>query len=82
MRIFPDFSIESMAILEVMYCQPDEASEHAQHTAMILGRTLGEVIDMYMNRIKHIHVSIIPPIDIPIFALSPKCSSVASGVPV
>jgi hypothetical protein len=43
-----------------------------QHPAIIFGRALVEVVAMYTNKLQHIHVSIIPPIDTPILAPSPK----------
>jgi hypothetical protein len=80
--IFPDFSNELTVIIELIYCQIADNNEHIQHPAMIFGRTLGEVVEMYTNKVQHIHVSIIPPIDMAFVALAPKCWSVASGVPV
>jgi hypothetical protein len=53
-----------------------------QQTAMIFGRALVEVVAMYANKLQHIHVSIIPPMDIPILALSPKAWNVSPGLPV
>jgi hypothetical protein len=71
-----------MSILALMYCQIDVPKEHTQHTAMIFGRALVEVVAMYTNKLQQIHVSIIPPIDMAIVALSPKAWNVSPGLPV
>lgn len=71
-----------MSILALKYCQTDETKEHIQHPAIILGRTLEEVVAMYANKLQHIHVSIIPHMDMAIVALSPKALNVSPGLPV
>jgi hypothetical protein len=81
-RIFPEVFIESISFLALIYCQTDEASEHAQHKARILGNALGEVTEMYTKMNKHKVVITIPAIDIPIVAESPNAFRVSSGVPV
>jgi hypothetical protein len=65
-----------------MYCQIDDPKEHTQHTAIIFGRALVEVVAIYTNKLQHIHVNIMPPMDIPILAASPKAWNVSPGLPV
>jgi hypothetical protein len=61
-----------MFIFAVKYCWIEVRRDRIQHPANILGKTLGEVEAIYTNKLQHIHVNIMPPIDIPILAASPK----------